>query len=125
MNKKIMSVCVFIVAFLIAGVYYSIPTQNLIILLRCDNDLSGTLIVSTVQNTINTTVDLAEACTNNIALSGYQQELPLEVTLTRIGGESITIQSHYGDNIQVDNDNKFYLILDLYSNEPFLANVSI
>ena len=112
----------FITFFLAIEWFSSRP--NLTILLRCMENVSGTLhITLNTEQHIEEIVDIQSACNKGeIKFSGYISEENINLIFEHDNAHMGKIISEYGSDIQVDNDDGFYMVLEITDSPPFIAN---
>ncbi len=90
--------------------------------LRCDNNISGSLLINTVTRSSNS-FDLKQACLKKeIIFKPYLKKQKLLIKLkTNDGHEIKKITTEYGRKIQSDPSGLFYMILKITNSSPFLV----
>ena len=119
----IMATFISFITFFLAIEWLS-SRPNLTILLRCMDNVSGTLhIVQDTEKHIEEIVDIQSACNEGeIEFSGYITEENINLIFEHNNAHLGKIISEYGSDIQVDNDDGFYMVLEITDAPPFIAN---
>jgi len=114
-----------IIIFSVGYSWYSVE-PNLIVHLRCDEEVIGTLSAKVILlNGVSEdfeSFDIHQICKNGeIEIDEYQREKKIQFTFERDHGEKIKVTSEYGRDIQSDQ-NGFYMVLKITNAPPFIAN---
>ncbi len=111
-----------IIIFTIPGWFPS--ESNLEVLLRCWDDVSGTLsIVQVSEASVEQQFDLKTACKEGtVTFKEYNTERPVRFVFERNNGEIVEVISEYGTDVQAKKSDGYFLVLDITNDPPFIAN---
>jgi preprotein translocase subunit SecF len=119
------------VSILIIGLSFLYFNQEkasgLTILLRCQTELSGNLLINTgLQNNPTQTISLDKACkAGMVKVANYQEEQDIQIVLWQSKNQQAELWIRYADNIQVDRQDGYYAVVKISNVSPFLSNDTI
>lgn len=114
---------VLLLIFFIASFKYFSQETNLIVLLSCDDRLSGSLsatISGQGKHKPDASFDVEKICAQEkFEIENYHGE-DIQFIYTMNKNSSIKLLVRYGEDIQVDRVDGYYTILELKSMPPFI-----